>query len=238
MPENYEANNQQNNYYQNPAPIPPQEEKASAGLAILSFIIPLVGLILFLTKKNDKPKTAKACGICALVSFLLGVIGSIIMTVAGGALFGAAVDEALKDDTSISQDGNTSDNSLIADNGKYSTDDNILGDFACTVKGATLTKDYKGKDAVIITYEFTNNSDKAASFDTSLMDSVYQNGIGLETAILIDEDTDVWDVEIKPGITKETKKAYVLNDTASPLEIEITEFLSWDDDKIVTNVEL
>ncbi|MCH5321107.1 MAG: hypothetical protein J1E36_05050 [Eubacterium sp.] len=72
---------------------PPQEEKASVGLAILSFIIPIVGLILFLTKKNDRPKTAKACGICALVSFILGIVSSIIMNFASAALFSSALDE-------------------------------------------------------------------------------------------------------------------------------------------------
>lgn len=233
MSENfYEANEQQNPYYQNPIPTPPQEEKANVGLAILSFIIPLVGLILFLTKKNDKPKTAKACGICALVSFLLGIVSSIIMTVAGGALFGAALDEAL-DDPAYTQDGGsiTAEGTIV--------EGNTLGDYDCVVKGAQLTKDYEGKDAVIITYEFTNNSSEAASFDTALMDYVYQNGIELESAYLSDDDIDVFDdTKIKPGVTKETKKAYILNDTTNSLEVEITEFFSFTNDKIVTTIEL
>lgn len=49
-------------------------EKVNVGLVILSFIIPLIGLILFLVKKKEKPRTAKACGICALVSFILNII--------------------------------------------------------------------------------------------------------------------------------------------------------------------
>ena len=74
-----------NNYgYNAPQqPMPPTEEKASVGLAILSFIIPLVGLILFLTKKGKQPKTAKACGIAALVSVILGIVFSIIFTIVG-----------------------------------------------------------------------------------------------------------------------------------------------------------
>lgn len=73
--------------------MPPQEEKANVGLAILSFIIPIVGLILFLTKKSEKPKTAKACGISALVSVILGIVCSIIMSIASTALLGGALSD-------------------------------------------------------------------------------------------------------------------------------------------------
>lgn len=54
-----------------------QEEKASTGLAILSFFIPLVGLILFFVKKNKQPKTAKACITAAAISILLSTVVSL-----------------------------------------------------------------------------------------------------------------------------------------------------------------
>ncbi len=115
-----------------------------------------------------------------------------------------------------------------------------LGDFKCVVKSAKLTKDYEGKDAVLITYEFTNNSQEAASFDLSLDDYVYQDGVGLEIAYLgVDEEQDFGlDVKIKPGVTKEVKKAYILRDTTTDLDVEITEFISFNDDKIVTTVKI
>lgn len=50
------------------------EEKANIGLAILSFFIPLAGLIVFIVKKDKEPKTAKTSGICALVSFILNIL--------------------------------------------------------------------------------------------------------------------------------------------------------------------
>ena len=50
--ENYQYNvpqqeNHENTYYQNVdmQPAPPQEEKANIGLAILSYLIPIVGLV-------------------------------------------------------------------------------------------------------------------------------------------------------------------------------------------------
>ena len=80
------------NYY---PPQQPVEEKASVGLAILSFIIPLAGLIIFLTQKDKKPKTAKVSGICALVSFILNIFITIIITIASTVFVGTAVDNAV-----------------------------------------------------------------------------------------------------------------------------------------------
>ena len=76
-------------YYQAPqggynpyaAPMPPQEQKANVGLAILSFFIPIVGIVLYFTQKNEKPKTAKACGKAALACIIIGFIFTIIYSV-------------------------------------------------------------------------------------------------------------------------------------------------------------
>lgn len=66
----------------------------------------------------------------------------------------------------------------------------------------------------------------------------YQDGIGLETAILESDETDYLDVDIKPGVTKSVNKAYVLRDTTTPIEVEVEEFFSFNDDKIVTTLNL
>lgn len=102
--QNYQQQNGYNQFQCNVPPQQPQEQKANVGLAILSFLFPIVGLILFLVKKNDKPKTAKACGICALVSFLLGIVFSIVMSVSAGALFASSVDSEEWSDDYYSED--------------------------------------------------------------------------------------------------------------------------------------
>ena len=43
-------------------------------LVLLSIIFPLAGLIFFLTMKTTQPKTAKICGICTLINFILMTI--------------------------------------------------------------------------------------------------------------------------------------------------------------------
>ena len=115
-----------------------------------------------------------------------------------------------------------------------------MGDFKCVVKGAKVTKDWEGKDAVLITYEFTNNSDSPMSFDGALNDKLYQDGIELESAILSDDnESKLLDtVDLKPGITKEVKKAYLLRNKDSEIEVEIQEIFSFGDDMIKTVIKL
>lgn len=52
---------------------------------LLGCCIPVVGLILFLVWKDQKPKTAKAAGIGALISVILSVIVYVIYFIILGA---------------------------------------------------------------------------------------------------------------------------------------------------------
>lgn len=52
---------------------------------LLGCCIPIVGLILFLVWKDQKPKTAKAAGIGALISVVLAVASYVIFFVIIGA---------------------------------------------------------------------------------------------------------------------------------------------------------
>lgn len=69
---------------QNNAPAA-QQDKGGFWWGALGCCIPLVGLILFLTWKDTKPKTAKAAGIGALVSVGLSVVYYIFMIIIGAA---------------------------------------------------------------------------------------------------------------------------------------------------------
>ena len=50
------------------------QEPASGGLRFLCWLIPLVGIILYFVKKDEKPVYAKQCGVAALVSIIMGVV--------------------------------------------------------------------------------------------------------------------------------------------------------------------
>ncbi|MGI5874455.1 MAG: zinc-ribbon domain-containing protein [Bacillota bacterium] len=58
-------------------------DKGGFGWGLLGCCIPIVGLILFLVWKGDKPQTAKAAGIGALVGVGVSIIFYIISFVAG-----------------------------------------------------------------------------------------------------------------------------------------------------------
>lgn len=74
------------------------EDKAPVGLKILSFFIPLVGLILFCINLKEKPKYAKGCGVPALVGFfvfpmiIVLVFTFILVTGVGLTVFNTAQD--------------------------------------------------------------------------------------------------------------------------------------------------
>ena len=58
-----------------------ESNKASIGMKILCFLIPLVGLIIFLSSKKENPEYAKGCGIAALIGVIVGFVVSIIVTI-------------------------------------------------------------------------------------------------------------------------------------------------------------
>ncbi len=49
-------------------------EDAGVGLKILSFFIPLIGLILWLVKRNNEPVGAKSLLYCAIAGFVVEII--------------------------------------------------------------------------------------------------------------------------------------------------------------------
>ena len=51
---------------------------------LISFCIPIVGLILFLVWRDDKPKTSRTVGIAALVGFLLNLLSAIVLAFLSG----------------------------------------------------------------------------------------------------------------------------------------------------------
>lgn len=88
----------QNGYYNMPPqyyypPYPPPEQKANAGLAVLSWFIPLAGLVIYLTEKDTKPKTAVACGKCALASFIINIVFVVLIYVFLFAMWGVMFTE-------------------------------------------------------------------------------------------------------------------------------------------------
>ena len=56
-------------------------DNGSAGWGVLGFFFPLVGLILYLIWRDNKPKNAKSAGKGALIGVIVSVVLSIISTI-------------------------------------------------------------------------------------------------------------------------------------------------------------
>lgn len=115
--------------------------------------------------------------------------------------------------------------------------DNSLGDYTVTIDSCRLAKDYQGKDVVIVKYIFENvSNDTATSFMIAINDTVYQNGVGLNKSIFLDDNanykSDNQMKEIKKGASLEVEVAYDLNDTTTDIEVEVKESFSFDDDTL------
>lgn len=219
----YQAPPQQAYYApQNGAQVPPYgmpqqpvEQKASVGLAILSFFIPIAGLIIFLTKKNDRPKTAKVSGICALVSFILNIVIGVI----GGVIGGVAATKIAENPDQL--DSYISD--AIGDNSDNLVQGDELGNFVCDVTDVSKTTDANGKPAIIVTYSFKNNSSTAIAFDNALYTIALQNDDTLSKTLLgTSDDSALTDVSLtQPGETSKIMRAYTLQDETSNITFEI-----------------
>lgn len=119
-----------------PTPSPVVEQKANVWLVILSVLIPIAGLIIFLVKKDDDKKTAKASGIAALISFgfsiLITIISVVLLFSAAGKFVGDVIDDAI--DSANDYEDNYND---------YYDDDDIYDDDLQNVNTSTEWKNYE-----------------------------------------------------------------------------------------------
>lgn len=69
-------------------------EKGNAGWAVLGFFIPLIGLILWLVWKNDRPGDAHQAGKGALIGVIAQVVLWIVVFLFYGSLLGSILGSA------------------------------------------------------------------------------------------------------------------------------------------------
>ena len=116
-----------------------------------------------------------------------------------------------------------------------------LGDYAVEIKSAAVTQDYDGNPAVILTYAWTNNSSETTSPMFSVSTAVFQDGIAMDRAFLYDDpayDGGMYSTDVRPGTTVEVQEAFELSNTASPIEVEITEAFGWETPEEIAYLEL
>lgn len=110
-----------------------------------------------------------------------------------------------------------------------------LGKYHVEIKGAVRAEDYQGQPAIVVTYRWTNNSDETTSAMVALDGDAFQDGVGLETAIMMNSDVhdgNAYMTEIRPGASLDVSLAYVLKNTTSVVEFELSELISFSKDTI------
>ena len=117
-----------------------------------------------------------------------------------------------------------------------SASSSALGDYDVVILSCRLAEDYEGEPVVIVKYKFTNNASEPAAFYVTLDANVYQDSVGLnESYVLADSanySADNQTKEIKKGASLEVEVAYELNDTTTPIEVEVGELFSFSDKKV------
>ena len=76
--------------------------------------------------------------------------------------------------------------SLAACGGGKPADPNLLkvGKYELLYKGACIMKDYDGNDALVLTLDYTNNTDETDCYLLSIVESATQNGTELTLATI------------------------------------------------------
>lgn len=153
---------------------------------------------------------------------------TLLMAVVLLLTFGLFALGSSESDSSTDDQGN---DSAAADTAKTN-----LGDYNVEIKSCRLTEDYEGKKVIVITYGFTNYSDDAASFMVATNAEAFQGGIGLNQTLFVKDgdpySSDDQMKDIKSGASLDVEVAYDLNDETTPVDVEVTELISFDDAKV------
>lgn len=116
-----------------------------------------------------------------------------------------------------------------------------LGSYHVEIKGAAAAADYEGKDAIVVTYSWTNNSGGTTSAYEALRVKAFQNGAALDSAVVIDSqkfDFSNYMREIRSGRTADVQIAFHLNSKTTAVDIEISELGSSSGDTVVMEFDL
>ena len=202
-----------------------------AGIGIFPAILGLIFSIIGIASKNKKKGTSIAGLVCCIVGIIIGLFSL--------SLIGYILGEDTTDTDTATQAETQQENTLEATTEEV--DDNIIdtdiGDCHIKYLKHEIVENMAGDKCVAIYYEFTNNSDENKAFNYVTGEKLFQNGVELETSLFHVNDTSKESgSEIKPGITITVCSGHVLRDETTDIEVEMGEWISFDDKPIDTMV--
>ena len=104
----------------------------------------------------------------------------------------------------------------------------VLGKYEVEIVSAVIENESQNSDekVIVVTYSWTNNSEKDAKFDYTFKEAVYQGGALCESAFMDSDFRSSAQALIRPGASLSVKRAYEANDYSKKIEIEISEAYS------------
>ncbi|WP_282926119.1 DUF5067 domain-containing protein [Helcococcus kunzii] len=104
-----------------------------------------------------------------------------------------------------------------------------LGDYTVTVKDFKLVKDYNNKDALKIIYSWENGSKETKAPFLTVNFKGYQDSVETDDFFMSDKvDLGISQKDVKAGGKLDNIESAVLVDVNKPLELELSEILSFD----------
>lgn len=116
-----------------------------------------------------------------------------------------------------------------------------VGSCHVRIKGASAAQDFQGKEAIVVTYTWTNNGGSTASAYEMLRVKASQNGAGLDSAVVIDSekfDFSHYMREIRPGRSANVQMAFHLNSRTTAVDVEISQLGDSSGDRVVMTFDL
>jgi hypothetical protein len=200
-------------------------------LGFLGLIFAIVGIVA--TKKNGKKK-GRGIAIASLVLTVIALVISFSMQ----AAWSSALDSATKSSSSPSSSStskSTDDSATKAEeskSGEQKNEGDLTSAHASIVSLAKSNNDYNGKPTVLVSVKWTNTSDDNQLVTAALNPKAYQKGKSLDTAIYTNApkgyDANAELSEIKAGASTTTTLAYVLEDSSTDVEVELSDFIGGD----------
>ncbi|MCI1901497.1 MAG: DUF5067 domain-containing protein [Bifidobacteriaceae bacterium] len=204
-------------------------------VAIIGLIFGIIGIVA--TKKTGKKK-GRGIAIAATILSVVALVISFSMQ----AAFSSAFDSAGKDSGSTTSD-TSSESSKKSESSKDSADSSdsaakssasgeqknegdLTGAHASIESLTKSVNDYNGKPTVLVSITWKNTSSDNQMITTALNPKVYQNGKSLDSAIYTNApkgyDAEAELTEIKAGASATTILAYTLEDSTTPVEVELS----------------
>lgn len=147
-------------------------DSSSLGFAILGFLIPIVGLILFIIYEEKKPKRAKSAGKGALIGFITKIALSITLVILY-VVFAASLFSNISDDIE-------SNIPTIGDVFREETTDEILERYVDVSFGKFKVTDNEYFPETSLDITVKNKSEKQCTYCITI-EAVDANGARIET---------------------------------------------------------